>query len=618
MRTFFVVLFLTVSVYAADPIRLVVDATDAPRDVLHARLTVPATAGTMTFHYPKWLPGEHGPTGPFVQVAGMTFAAGGQSLAWTRDPRDMFVVRADVPRGANSVEIRLDYLDPVGTGQFTAGGGMTPRLALVSWNTLLLYPASKRGEDVMIEPVLRLPSGWNYATALETASKNGDEVRFEPVSMTRLIDSPVLIGAHFKKVDIPSRTSPYRHTIDIAADSASALETPATFAADYGRLVDETRALFGSEHFRHYDWLVTLSDNTAHFGLEHHESSDNRREERTLEKEDSRRGLAGLLSHEYVHSWNGKFRRPASLAVSNFDVPVTTELLWVYEGLTSYLGDLLALRSGLWTPEYYREDLALTATDLANRAGRAWRPLEDTAVAAQQLFGSPTAWRSYRRGVDFYAESILLWLDADMTIRRLTNGQRSLDDFCRRFYGGSDGDPVVKPYTFDDIVRTMNEVAAHDWAAFFNERLRSTKSAPMGGIEGSGWRLIYNDTPNQAQKSDEDRRESRDFSNSIGVWLDKEGRVTDVIPGFPAAKAGVVPGARILGVNGRKYTADVIRDAIRDSSKTTAPLQIVYEVGEFVNSVNVDYHGGLRYPHLERVGGRADLLVELGKPLANR
>ena len=612
-----IALLIATAAHAATPIRIVVDATDAPRDVLHAHLTIPATAGSLALFYPKWIPGEHGPTGPIVQTAGLRVAANGQTLPWSRDPKEMYEMRVDVPSGANSVTVDLDFLDPVGTGQFSGGGSMTPRLALISWNSVLLYPASASSESVTYEPVLRVPSGWKYATGLTTTSTSGDEIHFEPVTLTRLIDSPVLIGAYLRKVDLPS-SSPYRHTIDIAADSQAATVTPDDFAASYGRLADEARALFGAEHFRHYDWLVTLSENVEHFGLEHHESSDDRTHEDILAEEASRKSLAGLLAHEYVHSWNGKFRRPSGLAVANYEQPMTGELLWVYEGLTQYLGKLLDYRSGLWTPEFYRESLALTVSGLSPNAGRAWRPLGDTAVEAQLLYGAPREWSAYRRSVDFYEEGVLLWLDADMTIRKLTGDKKSLDDFCRRFHGGSDGDPVMKTYTFDDVVRTLNDVAPYDWASFLNQRLRSTTSAPLGGVETSGWRVIYNDQPNDALTAGEKRSKFTDYGTSLGIWVAEDGRVTDVLPGSPAATAGLVPGSKIIAVNSRRYSTDALRIAVRDSKNATGPLQVIYSAGEFVNTANVDYRGGLRYPHLEKIPNTPDRLAEMGKPLARK
>lgn len=616
---FLALLLVSAVAFAATPIRITVDATDAPRDVLHAHLTIPAAAGPLTLWYPEWIPGEHGPTGPLVQMAGLHISANNQTVTWTRDPVEMYAMHVDVPSGATSINVDFDYLDPVGTGSYSGGGSMTQRLAMVSWNTLLLYPAAKSSDDLLYEPVLRIPSGWKYATGLTTTSTNDQEIHFEPATLTRLVDSPVLIGAFMRKVDLPAASSSLRHTIDIVSDSEAATVTPSDFAARYAHLVDEARALFGAEHYRHYDWLVTLSDNVQHFGLEHHESSDDRTDEAALADDIGRRGLAGLLSHEYMHSWNGKYRRPAGLAVPNYDKPMTGELLWVYEGLTTYLGDLLAARSGLWSAEYYRESLATIASRLSSNAGRSWRPLADTAVEAQILYGSPREWAAYRRGVDFYEEGLLLWLDTDMTIRKLTGNKRSLDDFCRRFYGGKDGDPSVHPYTFDDVVRALNEVAPNDWAAFLNQRLRSTSAAPLGGIETSGWRLVYNDQPNQTQAvsmSGERRGRPADYSTTLGFWVNGEGRVSDVIPGSPAATAGLVPGAMLIAVNGRRYTREALLTAVRESKDVTTPIQLIFSSGEFVSTGSVNYHGGLRYPHLERISASPDWLTELEKPLA--
>lgn len=619
MRFLLAILFSATTAFAAGPIRVTVDATDAVRDVMHTHLTIPAAPGPLTLYYPKWIPGEHGPTGPIVQVAGLHISANNQSLPWTRDPVEMYAVHVDVPAGASSVDVDFDYLDPVGTGAFSGGGSMTPRLAMLSWNTLVLYPAAASSEDVTYEPVVKMPSGWKYATGLTTTSTAGNEVHFETVTLTRLVDSPVLMGAYVHKVDLPAATSTLRHTVDLVADSEAATVTPDDFAARYARLVDEARTLFGAEHYRHYDWLVSLSDSVQHFGLEHHESSDDRTSENALENDNTRKRLAGLLSHEYMHSWNGKYRRPAGLATSNYDKPMTGELLWVYEGFTTYLGNLLAARSGLWTDEDYRESLASIASHFSSNAGRSWRPLEDTAVEAQILYGSPRAWAAYRRGTDFYEEGLLIWLDTDMTIRKLTGNKKSLDDFCRRFYGGPSGDPTVHPYTFDDVVRALNDVAPNDWAAFLNQRLRSTTAAPLGGIEASGWHLVYTDKPNAADVPPPGQSaRGADYGSTLGVWVDRAGRVSDVVPGSPAAKAGLVPGATIIAVNGRRYSLDTLKTAIRESKSTTSPIQVIYSSAEFVNTAAVDYHGGLRYPHLERIASTPDWLADLVKPLAKK
>jgi hypothetical protein len=425
----FATLFAAAALHAA-PITLRVDATGAPSNVYHAHLTIPVTAGPLTLYYPKWIPGEHGPTGPINGLTGLQFTANGKSVAWQRDLVDMFALNLEVPAGATSLDADLDYIAPAPGANFTAGASTSPRLAVLSWNTVLLYPKGAPSDSLSYSASLRIPSGWLYATPLETRGRTADDIEFETASLTTLVDSPVQLGMTLRKIDIPNKSG-LRHTLNLLSESAEAVQTPDDFAAQYGRLVDETSTLFGANHYRHYDWLLTLSDAVAHFGLEHHESSDDRIAENRLHEDPSRKWVSTLMAHEFVHSWNGKFRRPAGLATGNYDKPMTGELLWVYEGLTEYLGDLLPVRAGILSADDYRENLAETYAQMAQHTGRTWRPLLDTAVAAQLLYDAPGASTNWRRSVDYYPEGELLWLDADMTIRSLTSGKRSLDDFCR-------------------------------------------------------------------------------------------------------------------------------------------------------------------------------------------
>jgi predicted metalloprotease with PDZ domain len=609
-------LFLALTVAAA-PITLRVDAAGVASNIYHAHLTIPVSPGPLTLFYPKWIPGEHGPTGPINGLTGLKITANGQAVPWLRDPVEMFAFEVEVPAGASALDVDLDYLAPAPGANFTAGASTSPRLAVLSWNTVLLYPKTSAGSDALqVDATLHIPAGWQYATALETRGRSGDEIQFDSASLTRLIDSPVEIGLIVRKIDIPSH-SPYRHTINLLSESSEATQTPDDFPAQYGRLVDEASAVFGANHYRHYDWLLTLSDAVAHFGLEHHESSDDRTSEKTLREDTDRKWVSTLLAHEYVHSWNGKYRRPAGLATGNYDKPMTGELLWVYEGLTEYLGDLLPVRSGILSADDYRENLAETAANMTEHVGRTWRPLLDTAVAAQLLYEAPGAWTNWRRSVDYYPEGELLWLDADMTIRAQTNGKRSLDDFCRAFYGGSSGHPELKPYTFDDIVTTLSAVAPYDWRGFLNQRLTSmSPTPPMGGVEQAGWHLVYTDKPNTALAYSESRNKGADVSASIGFTVSENGRIGDVVPSSVAARAGLAPGGRIIAINGRAYSTERLRDVIKASAKTTTPIEIIVESGEFFATLSVDYHGGERYPHLERVTGKADWMEALTKPLA--
>jgi predicted metalloprotease with PDZ domain len=603
----------------AQEVTVELDAREAPRRLLHARLVVPAQPGPLTLLYPQFIPGEHRGSGPINGVAGLRFRAGGRELPWRRDDVDMFTFRLEVPAGAAAVEVDLDFLAPVAGGNFSAGPSMTDTLALLSWNQVVLYPAGRPTDEIAYRPTLRLPAGWSFATALPVEGQEGDVVRFGPVSLTTLVDSPTLVGAHLTRVEVPAGGGP-PHELDIAADSTAFLTVPDGFAAAYGRMVAEAEALFGARHFRRYRWLVTLSDHVQHFGLEHHESSDNRMPEETLVEEGLRRSLASLLAHEYVHSWNGKHRRPTGLATADYQQPMRGELLWIYEGLTQHLGLLLPARSGLWTPEFYRERLAALAAALDHTGGRGWRPLADTAISAPIVFEAPSDWRFSRRGSDFYDESVLVWLEADTTIRRLTGGRRSLDDFCRRFHGGTSGPPSVRPYTVDEVLATLGEVADHDWRGFFRDRVETiTPRAPLGGLEAAGWRLVYTATPNQFLLDAEDRNDLHYWSYSLGLIVQEDtGAVRDVVPGSPAATAGLGPGMRLLAVNGRKWTDEVTVATLREAQGGDAPIEILAENGEFIRPFRVDYRGGERHPHLERIPGRPDLLSKILAPRAGR
>lgn len=599
---------------AGAPITLSVDATEAPRKIFHAHLVIPAAAGSLTLYYPKWIPGEHGPTGPIASLAGIKMTAAGKALDWRRDPLEMYAFQVDVPAGASAVEVDLDYLAPT-SGGFTAGASATANLAVLSWNTVLLYPNAAQGDAQVFAARVTLPSGWKYSTPLPVASASAGSVEFQPVSLDTLVDSPVLMGAHMRSVPLTS-AAPVAHSLEIGADTERALEMKPEDVAGYDRMVAQAGAMFGARHYRSYRWLLTLSDAVAHFGLEHHESSDDRMPERTLSEDGSRRSLARLLGHEYAHSWNGKYRRPAGLVAGDFHRPMKSDLLWVYEGLTQYLGNILPPRSGLWTAEEFREAEAAAAASLDYRAGRTWRPLVDTATAAQVLYSAPEDWASWRRGVDFYDEGNLIWLEADVLIRRQTEGRRSLDDFLRRFHGGPTGEPALKTYALDDVIAALNDVAPYNWREFLESRVQArTPHAPLGGIESGGWRLVYTDAPNVFIKDAETAYKTANHAYSIGLIAKEDGSIADVVPDSPAAKAGMGPGMKIAAVGGRRFTLDALRDAVKGSKGSTEPVEVIAANGDFFGTYKVDYNGGERYPHLERDAARPDLLSEIAKPL---
>ena len=421
---------------AQEAARLDVDATDAPRRLIHVRLALPAAPGPLTLLYPQWIPGEHGPTGPIADLVNLKFTAGGQTIAWKRDPVDLFAFHLNMPAGAKSLDAAFDFISPPDAGGFSSGSSMTPELAVLSWNQVVLYPQGPPATQLRYQARLRLPSGWQYGTALPVARARNSEIEFRPVSLVTLIDSPVISGAHFRNIDLGIADGA-PHFLHIVADDDRAIAAQPEWIERHKRLIAEAGVLFGARHYRQYHFLLTLSDYVANFGLEHHESSDDRLSERTLTDDTQLQYNADMLSHEFVHSWNGKYRRPAGLITSNYNEPMRGDLLWVYEGLTEYLGEVLATRSGLGTPDRFREWLARDAALLDQSAGRKWRTLSDTAISAQILYGSRDDYSSLRRSVDFYSEGALIWFEADTLIRQLSHGTKSLDDFCRAFFGGA-------------------------------------------------------------------------------------------------------------------------------------------------------------------------------------
>jgi len=605
------------------PIALEVDAREAPKKIFHARLTIPAAPGPLTLVYPKWIPGEHGPSGPIADLAGLKMSAGGREVPWNRDPEDMFAFHVEVPAGAAAIDVALDYLSPgVDEGKFSSAASATANLAVITWNTLALAPQGKNGDELMYAASVRLPAGWRYGTALPLGRETPERVEFAPVSFTTLVDSPLLTGAHFRTVTLTTEAPVHR--IHIAADGDAALEASPAQIDGWKRLVAETGALFGARHYRSYSFLLTLSEHTAHFGLEHHESSDNRAAERALLDESARRNLGTLLAHEYVHSWNGKFRSPEGLVSGvsdDYQAPVDSELLWVYEGLTEYYGEVLGTRSGLRSPELEREALALFASRMSRQSGRAWRPLADTAVAAQLLYYGRPEWASWRRGVDFYPEGALVWLDADVLIRSRSGGRKSLDDFVRAFHGGAGGAPEVRTYAAEDVYAGLNAVLPWDWAGFFRERVYDVAPrAPIGGIENAGWKLASTDVPPALVAAAEEETEAYDFWDSLGIVVQGDGKdgpglIADVVPGMAAAQAGVGPGMKLVAVDGRRYTNDRLRDALRLARGGTEPIELLVENADTFRVCKVDDHGGERYPVLVRDPSRPDLLSAIGKPL---
>lgn len=605
---------ISLTSFAATPptVTIAVDATAAPRKIFHASLKIPATAGDLTLYYPKWIPGEHASDGPVVDLAGLKFTAAGKTLKWRRDLLDGFTIHVDVPAGASEVAAELDFLSPASLESgFTAGSSATDKLAVISWNQVLLYPKGWKSDDINFTASLKIPDGWKFATPLPIASQSGSEINFSTVSLTTLVDSPVITGEFLKVV--PLAPDPVTE-LDVVADSAAALDPPSEVWDHYKSLVDQAQKLFGAHHYRDYHFLYTLSDHVAHFGLEHHESDDSRVDERGLVDDTARKLSAGLLPHEYVHSWNGKYRRPADLATPDYQQPMQDDLLWVYEGLTDYLGFVLTARSGLLTADQDRDDLALTASALDHLPGRQWRNLQDTADAAPQLYFAPEAWHSWRRGADFYEEDTLNWLWVDVIIRQQTKGKKSIDDFCHLFHGAPSTAPMVKPYTFDDVVNALNQVAPYDWRGFWTERLTNHgPGAPRGGVEGSGWKLVYDDIPSEMLSNSAGMFHYVPAGFALGLNVRDDGGINDTVEGEIAAKAGIGPGMKVIAVNGRRFSAEILRDAVKAAKAGSGPIELLVENTDYYKTFKLDYHGGERYPHLVRDESKPDLLSDILK-----
>ncbi len=596
-------------------ISLTVDASQAPLKIIRAHIVMPVKPGPLTLYYPKWIPGEHAPNGPIANLTGLKFSADGKTIPWERDLLDVFTFHVDVPSASDHLDISFDYLEPAGSGTYTAGASATDKLVVLSWNQFVLYPAGTFAERLSYEPKLILPQGWKFGTPLEIANQSGNQVSFKPVALDRLVDSPVVAGEYYRVIDITPPGEPIHHEIDIVADSEAALNMSPDVQQGMVNLVAESGKLFGTRHYRDYHFLLTLSDHVAHFGLEHHESNDSRLPERVLLGPDAGYSVGGLLAHEFVHSWNGKFRRPADLSTPYYEVPMKTDLLWVYEGLTDYLGPMLAARSGLWTPGQYHEAMASISAALGpGRPGRTWRPLLDTAVAEPGL-GFARGWFNWRRGTDYYDEGDLIWLEVATIINRESHGQKSIDDFCHLFHGGANDGPQLKTYTFEELVSALNSIAPYDWAGYFHEKLTSTSpDAPVGGIENGGWKIVYTDQPSKLPG----RRGGAGDAYSIGLQVGDDGQVSDSIVGSPAYKAGITSGMKVVAVNGRVYTQDLLEDAIKAGKDNPNPIVLLVIVDDYYKTAAIDYRGGQRYPHLVRDETKPDYLDDLIKPHAGK
>jgi len=601
------------------PIEIVADLTDAPRKLYHAEVDLPVSAGPLALTTPKWIPGNHRPTGPVDDITGVVFTIDGKPIAWRRDDVDLYEFHVTIPKGVTTLHAHLDCI---------VTARVSHKMAVLEWEKLLLYPAHTPVRDIPIQPSLKVPSGWGIGTALSPVNTSGSypipsagsTTQFAVTNVEQLEDSPVITGEYFHEFALAPTITP-KHYIDVVSDEPSDSNLRPAMLAEVSNLVREADALYGSHHYNVYHFLLTLSDVAGGEGLEHGQSSDNGVGEKGFSDPSHQLPESDLLSHEFTHSWNGKYRRPVGLYEPDFATIQEGALLWVYEGMTQYLGNVLAARSGLKSQAQYRDMLAMSAAGLDNRPGREWRSTEDTAEAASILRGGNPAWSNWKRGQDYYQEGELLWLDADTLIRKMTNNKKSLDDFEKIFLGkGGNTGPLIVTYTFDELVQDLNQVVAYDWATFLHDRVdKINPRADLAGIEQGGYKLVYKDEPNDSERtmarSGMRRGGGVDCWYSIGLRIGADGNIADVRWNGPADKARLAPGEKVLAVNGQVFMPELLRDAIKGAKGTTEPIHLIVQSDTYVSSAEIDYHDGERFPVLERLEGTPATLDEITKPL---
>ena len=581
--------------FAPPAITLTLDAREVSKNIVHVTQRLPVKPGPLTLEYPKWIPGMHEPVGPVQNIVRLGFTALGKPVAWRRSGRDVYAFELLVPPGARELEVRFDYVPRVGeTDEIAYGVAATANLAVINPSALFLVPQGADVRTTQIAPSLLLPDGWQRATSLPTTPT---------VSLERLADSPVFAGKHLKRFELPSPDG-VPHTLAVVADSDEGATPNAHTLRCMQKLVTESLALFGARHYDKFTFLLALTTGLPQYGLEHHASTVNVLRPTALGDGTGTPGQwnANLLPHEYVHSWNGKHRRPYGLAGTSFNQPLSTDLLWVYEGLTEYLGEVLMVRCGFYPFDAEREHLRQTLLSLDGREARKWQSLRDAALA-YPLIASKGDGRHLRLSNDVYYESMLHWLEADALIRQKSSERLSLDDFCRRFFGGINRGPEVRPYTEAELVAALTAtLPGHEWAGWLRSRFDALETkAPRTGLELSGW-------PERLGEVTDPRRDFEtltDFRGSLGFQLTREGRITRIEPDSFAAQAGLTVGNQLTQLGGQPFSNTALRTAIR-SSKTQATRLVLQIDG--AREVKFDYLGGERLATLERAKETPDRL----------
>jgi predicted metalloprotease with PDZ domain len=592
-------------------LKISVDATDVAHRIFRVAEVIPAKPGPLTLLYPQWIPGNHSPTGPIDKMAGLVLTANGKTLTWKRDPLNVYAFHVEVPQGASRVEAQFQFLSPQERRQGRVV--MTPEMLNLQWNTVTMYPAGYYARQINTEPSVTLPIGWQAGTALEVASKTGNTINFKPINYDDLVDSPILAGQYFKRVNLDpgAKTAVF---MDLVGDDAKAIDIKPEQIKLFRELVQQMYKMYGAHHYNHYDFLVSVSDKLSGIGLEHHRSSEDGVSATFFTEWKKNAMSRDLFSHEFNHSWDGKYRRGADLATPNYNVPMSDTLLWVYEGQTQFWGDVMAARSGLWTDAQARDQLALVGAiyDKGRPGLASFRNVQDTTndpVIAQR---APLPYRNYQASEDYYNAGALIWLEVDTQLRALTGGRKSIDTFGKDFFGVNPGAWDVNAYTFEDVVKTLNDIAPYDWARFLRTRLDG-HGPLIGGLASHGWKLVYTDKPSDAVKASEARRHYADLTYSLGLSIGKGGSISDVLWDGPSFKAGISPGMTVVAVNSHDYDADELKDAITAAKDNSQPIELLVKNFNEYKTVRIDYHGGLKYPHLQRDSGKPDTLTTLLK-----
>ena len=606
---------VSIPAHAATPSSLVVDASSTPTtSIVHVHETVPVTGSTLELAYPRWVPGEHSPSGPIANVGGLTVTASGTRVPWTRDLADTNDFHIAVSPGTTNVDVAFDFLGSTG-GNYSGARLATKTILAINWNQFLLYPAHGDIGKLMVTPSIVLPGAdWTAETALPEPVRTANTIAFQPATIERLVDSPLDAGTAFKRFSLLDKNG-FTNEIDAFADRPNELDLSAKNVTKFASLVREMDALYGARHWKHYHFLLTVSDEMPGNGVEHGSSSDDGSDGDALTSTTGVIGTAGLLAHEFNHSWDGKYRRPADLATTNFQVPEETDLLWIYEGMTQLYGDLIPTRAGLWTPERMRETLAAYYVNEDSEPGRATRPLIDTATAAGFLYGAPRSFGDERRSAgDFYVEGALLWLDVDARLHDLSHGGKSLDGFCKRFFGIANTPAMVDPYTYDQFLAALDAYAPYDWKSYFAARVYTPTTHPPSPFERLGWKLVFTDVPNETLAARAKARHGFDVPIALGIVGNGKGEVSDVLTGSPAARAGLGVGDTIVAVNEREFDPETFVAEVKATKSVTTPLALIVKRGKSFRTIAIDYHGGLEYPHLVRIPAQPDMLATILAP----